>query len=364
MRVMLLADILSNHTEKWAKGLCSRGIKVGIFSFNKAKENWYDGIPNLEILYQPKDGEVKNKYSNKIRYIRSFFYVRRVARNFKPDILHAHYASSYGFLGAFAGVRPLVISAWGTDVMKFPYESFIKKMIIKYSLNKAQAICATSNVLKEYVNLLVKKNVWVIPFGIDTTLFYPDFSKRSKDKFVFGSLKALERIYNQHILIEAFASLVMKYPNIYLILVGDGSQRNQLVALCRKLGVSDRVEFTGRVLWVDACHHLNRMNCLVNISEYESFGVSVIEAMGCKVPVVLTNTGGLAEVAGKGEYALAIEKPDVEKTKEAMENMLLNKEERDDKAQKAYEHVLSRYSWQKNLEEQINLYNLLLKKEK
>ena len=46
---------------------------------------------------------------------------------FKPDVVHAHYATSYGLIGALSGFHPFVISAWGTDVMKFPQKNFINK---------------------------------------------------------------------------------------------------------------------------------------------------------------------------------------------------------------------------------------------
>jgi len=356
MRILFLADIKSDHTQKWVRGLSALGIQIGIFSFNKADIEWYKDLSSVEVVYQPADATVTHSYSNKLRYLHCFRIIKRKIKTFKPDIVHAHYASSYGYLGAFSGFHPFIVSAWGSDVMKFPYESKLKKAILSYSLKKADVICATSFTLEDYIHRVVKKEVQVIPFGIDMNWFVPDLNARNSSKFVFGVVKSLEKIYNQDILIEAFALLVKKHPSVELILVGDGSQMNYLKNLCKQLNLENNVIFTGRIPWRETRMYFNKLNCLVNISQYESFGVSVLEAMACKVAVIVSETGGLKEIVKNHETGLYVTNPNAQNTMEVMEKVMIDNVLREKLIASAYLHVETHYNWEKNLQDQVKLY--------
>ncbi|MBL7916787.1 MAG: glycosyltransferase, partial [Bacteroidia bacterium] len=274
--------------------------------------------------------------------------------------VHAHYASSYGYLGAYSKFHPFVISAWGTDVMKFPYEGKIKNKLIKFSLNKADALCATSNTLDVYIKKLVSKPVHVIPFGIDLNLFKEIKELKSPNKFVFGAVKSFEKIYNIDILIKAFALVHTKHPKTELLLVGDGSEKDYLMSLVKQLKLESSVIFAGRVPSAITPQYFNKLNCLVNVSQYESFGVSVIEAMACKVPVIVSATGGLMEIVTHEVNGLHVSHVNESTTADAMERMLSDKSLADKLIANAYLHVKENYDWQNNLKSQINVYNQLL----
>ena len=168
MRILLLSDTYSEHTEKWALGLASNGIEVGLFSFNKASYAWHQNQKNIFVLFEPAE---KLDTSSKLSYLKFVGSLKKAIAQFKPDVVHAHYATSYGLIGALSGFHPFVISAWGTDVMKFPQKNFINKAILKYNLRKADAICATSNTIKEFLKPVTDKTVNVIPFGVDVNTF-------------------------------------------------------------------------------------------------------------------------------------------------------------------------------------------------
>ena len=70
---------------------------------------------------------------NKLFYFKFVKLLKTAIKKFTPDVLHAHYATSYGLIGALSGFHPFVISAWGTDVMRFPQKNFINKFILQYN---------------------------------------------------------------------------------------------------------------------------------------------------------------------------------------------------------------------------------------
>ncbi|MGZ4099081.1 MAG: glycosyltransferase, partial [Bacteroidia bacterium] len=248
MKILLLSDTNSEHTEKWALGLADKGFKIGLFSFNKAGYPWYNH-PNITLICESEESISADKNSTKFGYLKNVRTLKKVISKFKPDILHAHYATSYGLIGALSGFHPYVISSWGTDVMKFPQKNFVAKSILKYNFRKADLLCATSNTIKEYIHSIIDKPVSVIPFGVNVNIFKPKpvDSLFEDNNFVIGSIKPLELLYNNDVLIRSFAKLSKKYDFVRLVIIGSGSAENFLKQLTRQLNVEDKVKFTGRI---------------------------------------------------------------------------------------------------------------------
>lgn len=361
MRVLLLADTNSEHTEKWALGLASLGIEVGLFSFDKASYNWYNNHLKITLLYEPNIKANTSGLINKFSYLKYVIPLKKSIQQFKPDVLHAHYATSYGLVGALSGFKSFVISAWGTDVMKFPQKNWINKSILKFNLKKAKAICATSYTIKEYLKPVTNRKVEVIPFGVDVDVFCKKDvnSIFINNELVIGTIKSLEKIYNIDILIHSFFEIKTKYPSkkIKLLIVGVGSEKQNLVELVNKLNLSEEVIFAGRIPHNKIADYFNMLDVMVNISNYESFGVSVIEAMACQNAVVATNTGGLKEIIENENYGTLIEVGNIEQTTQAIEKYLLDENLRKSVGNNARKKVIEKYNWQDNLQQMIAVYN-------
>ena len=366
MRVLLLSDTNSEHTEKWALGLASQGLEVGLFSFNKASYSWYQNKPNITILFEPENKLDQNSTSSKLSYLKYVNLMKNAILQFKPDVLHAHYATSYGLIGALSGFHPFVISAWGTDVMKFPQKNLLFKSILKYNLKKADAICATSHTIKDFLKPVTSKNIHVIPFGVNVNQFSKKEVKSlfNKESFVIGCIKALEDIYNIDILIKAFAVLKSKFPSksLKLLIIGVGSQEAELKKMVSNLKIDGDVIFTGRISFSEVSNYFNMLDVLVNISDYESFGVSVIEAMACEKPVIATNTGGLKEIIENSTFGSLVEVANVEQTANEMERYLLESNLKEKVGKAARAKVVEKYSWTDNIQQMIDVYSQLMKK--
>src|SRR5258706_9646897 len=103
---------------------------------------------------------------------------------------------------------------------------------------------------------------------------------------------------------RAFASLSTNYPDLRLLLVGEGSYRHELEKMSESLNLQEKVVFAGRIPFEKISDYYNMLDIFVNISEYESFGVSVIEALACGIPVVVTDVGGLKEIVKDASIGL------------------------------------------------------------
>lgn len=366
MRVLLLSDTHSEHTEKWAIGLATNGVKVGLFSFNKASYSWYANHSNIEVLHESKEKFDTDTQLGKLSYLKYIKDLKKAIAYFKPDVLHAHYATSYGLIGALSGFHPFVISAWGTDVMKFPQKNFINRAMLKFNLKTADAICATSHTIETFLKPVTNKPVQVIPFGVDVEVFSKKEVKSviHEKAFVIGCVKSLEEIYNIDILIKAFSHIKSKYKqqNIKLLIIGTGSQEFTLKKLVSDMNLSEDVIFTGRIAFSQVSQYFNMLDVLVNISNYESFGVSVIEAMACEKPVIATNTGGLKEIIENSDYGSLVRIRDVEQTAFEIEKYFMDESLKHTVGKAAREKVIQKYNWKNNINQMIEVYRHLLKK--
>lgn len=364
MKILLLSDTYSEHTEKWALGLANQGIHVGLFSFNKASYEWHSH-PNITVYFEPESKIDADSFLTKVAYIKYVSILKKIIKQFKPDILHAHYATSYGLIGALTGFKPFVLSVWGSDVYSFPKKSKLHKKIFQYNLKKANILLSTSNVMKEEVKLYTKKDVIVTPFGVDTDVFKP-MQNQDKDPSItyIGTIKPIEEKYGIVYIVEAADILIKKYPNrrFKFYLIGPGNDLNHYNRLIETKGLKDYFVVTGRISFSQVQDYHNLLDIFLNVSidDSESFGVAVVEAMACEKPVIVTDAKGLVEVVGNGEFAKIVPKKNPQEIANAIDH-ILNFGVNTNVGKKAREHVLKHYDWKNNLQLMISIYNQLIK---
>ncbi len=356
-RILILTDINSPHTQKWVDSLLKDNFKIGIFSFNSCNTNKYKDESNITVLHQAKSFS-NGSFLSKMSYFFLFPKLLVSILKFKPNVIHAHYASSYGFVGALTFFKPFIVSAWGSDVMVFPKKNFLQKKMLNFVLWRADKICVTSSLLKEELEKYTSKEAYIIPFGVNLNLFY---SKRDADNskiFVFGCTKFLEKIYNIDRVVLAFNLLVKKYPNLdlKLKLVGSGSEQKNIESLINLHNLNSRIEMVGRVSHDKIPDYLNSLDVLVNVSENESFGVSVAEAMACEIPVIVSNASGFKDLIPNETVGLIAKSTSVDDIFVAMETYLLNNELRFLHAKNAHERINLLFNWKNSVSKMEDLY--------
>ena len=366
MKLMLLADPNSPHTVKWATALSSRGFDLLLIGLDELRVESYDNFSNVEvktvnIKVTRQEGSLK-----KILYLQALPLIKRLIKKFKPDIVHSHYASSYGLLGALTGFHPFIVSVWGSDVYSFPEKSFLHRQIIKFVLSKADVICSTSHTMARQAKLYTSKKIEVVPFGVDTTIFKPMQVKSlfSEKDIVIGTVKTLEKKYGIEYLIKAFKIVSDKHKNLplKLLIVGGGSLEKELKELSKSLGIWDKTKFTGKIPFEEVPKYHNMLSVSVSVSESESFGVAVVEAMACGKPVVVSNVGGLPEVVEDGKTGFVVPPRNPEETAKAIEKLVLNRKLRIKMGNAGRERVKRLYDWSKCVEKMMNLYKEVLEK--
>jgi L-malate glycosyltransferase len=365
MRVLLLADLSSVHTIKWAKSLAERGIEIGIFGLSNIDESPFKNYKNIQVhavgLSRSITGNVKT-HLTKLSYLKAWPQVKKSIDSFKPDIVHAHYASSYGLIGALSGFHPYILSVWGADIFEFPRKSFLHKALVEHNLGKADKVLSTSYFMAKEVNKYSPKQIEVTPFGIEAKIFKPQKvdSLFAENDIVIGTVKGLEEQYGVEYLIRAFKILRDRYQDLplKLLIVGGGSLEKPLKILVKELELEGDTVFTGRVDYnlVPSYHNMLSVYTALSVIDSESFGVAVIEASACARPVVVSRVGGLPEVVEEGVTGFIVPPRDAQKAAEAIEQLILDKDLQLKMGQAGRERVKKLYNWDDNVKQMIRIY--------
>jgi glycosyltransferase involved in cell wall biosynthesis len=363
-RILFLSDIDSAHTRKWAISLAERGYIIGIFSIRKSETDWFKEFPAIHVF--DREGFGTERFhagmAQKLSYLKLVPFLKKVLRAFQPDLVHAHYATSYGLLGVRSGFHPLIISVWGSDIFEFPRKSILHRLLVFNNLKNADAIFSTSEIMKREVLNYVNRDVAVTPFGVDTKIFQPLevdslFSEGTK---VIGVIKSLEPAYAIDVLIKAFVLVKKQFSGeVKLLICGDGTREAELKTIAASTEFSSEIIFAGKISPNEVPRYHNMIDIFANISLQESFGVAVVEAMACEKPVIATAVGGLKEVVEENVTGIFVPPADVEKTADAILTLLRDPEKAKQMGKAGRERVLEKYDWNKNLDTVENLYTKL-----
>ncbi len=352
MKLLMLAPASVIHTQRWVEALQGRGVQL-VLATQHDPGAWQAPL-GVRFVRLPHSGAVG--------YFRNVPALRQLLRDERPDLLNAHYASGYGTTAALTGFRPWLLSVWGSDVYDFPHEDRLKGWLLRHNLRHADAVASTSEAMARQVRRLVPDigPVAVTPFGIDTDRFAPQ--PQPHDGIVIGTVKTLAPKYGIDLLLRAFAQVrVAAGPSakLSLVIVGDGPQRTELEALGRTLGMADHVRFVGAVPHAEVPQWLHRFDVYVAASrlDSESFGVAVLEASACGLPVVVSDVGGLPEVVVQGETGCVVPREDVVALAQAIQRLVATPDLRSRFGVAGRERVLANYGWQHSVDAMLRCFD-------
>ena len=359
MVICYLADAGSIHTQKWAIHFASKGNEVHIISFRNAD---IDGV-NVHHIDSSRSINASPSASifSKFGYILSSKHIKKLIKRINPGILHAHWATSYGFLAALSGFHPFILSTWGNDIIILPKKYWVIKKIVEYNLKKADVVTATSKMLANATGEFIYdgKSVHTIAFGVDMDLFSPPKEKSTASKICIGIVKALEDKYGIEYLIRAFKIVVEGGYESNLLIVGEGSLRKKLEELTESLALTDSVRFIGKVDNNTVVEYLNMIDIFIvpSISSSETFGVAAIEASSCSIPVIASNIGGLPEVVIDGKTGYLVPPGDAESIAEKIIKLIEEPSLRQRLGKGGRKFVVDNYEWESCASKMEGIYN-------
>ncbi|TKB74709.1 MAG: glycosyltransferase family 4 protein [Nitrospira sp.] len=349
----------SIHTVRWVHEMAHHGYNIHLITMHSpTPHNLLDKQITLHRLpFAAPHGYVLNTLS-----------LRAILRRIKPAFLHTHYAGGYGTLSRRTCFHPTLLSFWGSDVLLVPSHSKWKNWMIRANLLAADYLASTSVAMKVQTERLVKprRPIALTPFGVDGTTYYPRPDRESSTVCTIGTVKSLESVYGIEYLLRAFAIVVKRNPNrpLRLLIVGGGSLRTELEQLAVELRVAHLTDFTGKVPACAVPDYLRRLSVYVCLSLSESFGVSVLEASACGLPVVVSDVGGLPEVVKDGVTGFIIPKQNAEAAAGAIERLITDPQLAADMGCAGRAFVMEHYEQKYTGDRMARLYCDILREER
>jgi len=237
------------------------------------------------------------------------FEIVEIIKKHDVDIIHCqrHKPTIYGTLAAWlAGKKVKVL----TTVHGRNRTRTLSRKIINYVLfNRISRIISVSDAVRDDILKtnwsLSSDKVATVYNGIDTDKFSDSISTtrqevRSqlglaiKDAFVFGTVGRLTKVKGQKVLLQAFAKVIRKYPNSWLVITGKGSLETELHRLAMDLNINERVVFLG--FRMDIPDILRAYDAFILPSFSEGLPLSLLEAMATGIPVISSRVGGVPEI--------------------------------------------------------------------
>lgn len=272
MRICLLGNAADIHVQRWAAFFIKRGHEVQIISLSSGA---VEGAKVHHVLWWPR---VKH-----VGYPATLPRIRRLVKRISPDVLHSHYAISYGVLGALTGFRPHVIGAWGSDILITPGTSKLRWAVLVRALRRADLITSLS---AQITRVLIERGVppekiETIPFGVDTQLFRARGNSDCDPDVDIICTRRLDSVYNVAVLLRALPQIIARRPNLVCVLAGDGPQKEALKTLAHNLGIENHLRWLGWLSPAELATWLRRAKVYVSPSLSDGTSTALTEAMAC-----------------------------------------------------------------------------------
>jgi L-malate glycosyltransferase len=294
-----------------------------------------------------------------------------VARAEKLDLLHVHYAIPHSISGILARESikekryvPVITTLHGTDITLVGADrSYLP--ITRYALQQSDGVTAVSKFLKKAtIETFDFDEVEVIPNFICPAHYHKLDDAPLKNHLAPNGEKLLVHVSNFRPVkrpidcVEIFAKVKEEFPDVRLVMVGDGPERSAAKYRAESLGVAEDVLFVGKKS--NIADYLGVSDVFLLPSELESFGLAALEAHACELPVIATRIGGIPEVVNDGESGFLSDIGDVERMAANTLKLLKDDDLRRSMGARGREISVQRYSTQAIIPQYIAFYEKVL----
>ncbi len=225
-----------------------------------------------------------NRIKRLFELAKAIFTIKSIIKKFNPDMVIAERTTSYGYLAALSGIKPIVIAQQGiTDLWPVNSSLYIfKKTLQDYAFKKADLIHAWGKVMENHMkesNVDMSK-VMVLPKGIN--LDYFEFKDNDNDTMINAIVtRALQPEYQHDLILKAFSIVKQKNIPFKLTIIGDGTELKKLKSLAKELNIENEAIFTGKINNNDIPKFLEQANFYISTPTTEGVSASLFEAMAC-----------------------------------------------------------------------------------
>lgn len=280
--------------------------------------------------------------TEKVEFLKRAVWLARLLRSQSADVLHIH---AVGFSGL-----PAYMAAWlarirSTLVTHHAWFSTPSSWFQRVSLwfekrFTNHVIGFNREMTKDMVSLgIPASNISIVPHGVDLRRFTFSKGRPAEEPSIFTLIMVARMIEGKghEEIIRAVHMLKDKYPQLRLLLVGDGVNRSEVEAVVEELGIYSIVEMTGYLPNSEVPAQMARADAIAlpTYCEGETFGIVLIEGMAMGLPTIGTRFAAIPDIIDDGETGFVVEPRDVQGLAQAIEQMVSDKKRAEEMGRKA-----------------------------
>ncbi|MES9899027.1 MAG: glycosyltransferase family 4 protein [Sedimenticola sp.] len=279
----------------------------------------------------------------------------RLIQRIQPDAIHAHWLLPQGLIALVArwltrSKARLIVTAHGADVhgLRSRFATMLKAWVIQ----KADEVTAVSQALANAVSTTAQgaRKIHVMPMGVDLDQLFVPGKPRPRGQTLIFAGRLVEK-KGVDCLLDAMPEILMDFPSCHLLIAGDGPNRKQLVSRAEELGISASVQFHGRYRNEELPQLYARADIaafpfqVARDGDQEGLGLVTIEAMGCGLPVVVSNLPAVHDVIKHEENGLLCPTRDHSCLARAIKHLLSDEADALRIAKQGRQSVMLKFDW-------------------
>ncbi len=292
LRLCFVDDLFCFHNRRWIDYFVRRGHSILVLSPNDPK------IPGVKVWKLWRTPTLP-----KLLQLFNVFVVLRAIVSFRPHVLHAHYTRIYGWLAALTFFKPLVVTVWGGDILddQGAFSDLLGKRLTPFAIKRASIVTAHSSYLRDKVIALgqVPDRVRMVGCpGVDRRIFKPGIDTaalraelRIGNAPVVLCTRLVDRLYNTETIIRAVPEVLREIPEakfLFTALAANTEYLSEMRRLARSLDVEHSVVFLDMIPHDRMPLFLNLAGVFVSIPDSDGMPQSLLEAMACGTPSVVS----------------------------------------------------------------------------
>jgi len=298
-KLLVLGDSRSIHTRRWCDYFVAQGCEMALFSLEPAETSfpfrYYQGKRPTSIAA--------------IDYPLARRDYRKALGDFRPDVVNAHYVTTYGWLASLytgRGRPPVIVTAWGSDLLRSASGSMLYERRAKRALRRA-AYCTVDgdNLYAAAARYTDPDKIVRVVLGLEREIFNriakDDFPKTGPLRII--APRGLAPVYNPHTVIEA-VGIVKDRFDTHVDLLGEGPWKNDITLEIGARSLYDRIDLKPFLPHADYLQSLRQYDVFLSASLSDSTAVSLLEAMAAGLLPVVSDIDGNREWIENGRNGL------------------------------------------------------------
>ena len=364
MKIAYLSRGNSVYDRRFLEKMLERGHEVYFISYYPCQRVEVEGVRTFHYDYW-----TMHRFGRFIM-LQTALHLRRLLNRIRPDVLHTGWVQDHGFIGALSGFHPTLSMPWGSDILIKPDQSPSLKRRTRFTLKRADMITCDCQVVKKKIIELSgysPEKIVVFPWGIDLGTFHHEFSGKVRkelgweDKAILICTRNFDiRAHGVEYFILAIPGILERLPDVKVILVGSGLLEHEYREMVSKMGLDNVVHFSGWLNEIQMAEHLNAADVYVSTSLSDGTSASLLEAMACGLPVVVSDVLSNYEWVEEGANGYIVPRKDGALLADRIVALLRNPDLQKQMGKRNFQIAQERADWEKNFSILEDIYRSLV----